>query len=1253
MSKVNQIEKALQEIDASKFHKLIDTYLSKAYSYKITSNGTKLAEDKPTTGTPDSFALLENGKYVFIEYTTQKKDIVNKFLDDLEKCFNESKTGIQIANIEKVILACNSDLNTKETETLKNKCLDNNIKCLILGNSSIATELFNNYPSIAQNFLNILIDSRQILDYEDFIQSYNSNNYSTSLNTSLLCREKEFENLYSNIESSNITIITGSAGIGKTKLALEVCNNFAEKNNFQFKAILNKGADILDDILTYFNDENTSYLVLIDDANRIHTALEYIQGYYGDKFQNNKLKIVATIRDYAKGKVLNLIPQQLISTEFELNVLSDDSIKTIIKNEYSITNPIYIERILDISKGNPRLAIMASSIANNTNTLESIYDVTSLYDEYFSKIKDELNLFNSDNFLLTIIIVSFFKVLDKSNSLQVELIENTFNISINDLWKNVKELHHLEIFDLHENEVVKVSDQILSTYLFYKIVFVDKKIDIGIFLENFFPKYKTKFIDILNPLLNTFDTQYILRILKEPVNKLWDKYLEDEEKLYEVINSFWFLKQTDILSYFNNKISNIISEEFYIEEINFFDRQKSNQLNDDILEKLSIFKNDTNETIKIAVELLLIYFEKKPSKVQELIYVLTTSYSFKYDSYLYGYEKENVVLNTIWFYCKNGENELITKLFIQLCTSYLKTEFEVTKSKGHQIQIQRFKLVETDKLQILRDNIFNYLSSLYKIEKYQKDILEVINNYSKGYGFRYDISEVEKWDSENIINFIQENFKPDAYNESKVVQKCLDTFDRLEISYDKEFRITFNHPIFILEKKMTLDMFELKRGNKDLSEDEAREVIRTELTKLVENYSLSDWVTLFDNCKKFYNENTRNDYKFRNSIRELFSILSKNNPALYVEVLEEYIKLNDPFKAYIDLRELINILGKEKSLILLQKHSFDTKNSLLFNFYQSLDDEIIEKKDIQEILELYKISELYVLPYGLEYIKKYLQIESDIFIYVTQILINRTKNENQPFINTLDILFNSHSDISKNLEIYFKSNLELLKELYLLSVNKNNHFDYDSKGLNILINIDNSFLEKYIHTLFQRKDYLSSHDIHNDFSVLWLRDDFEDIFLKLIEIIFSISKEKRVWREGEVLASFFRYPQGKDEIHNRVDFVIKKYIDKFNQDEERISFFFEFISELSDKKRENFIAYFLEKNSSYEVFETLSLEPSSKGWSGSRIPSLQKEKDFYLSLLNYTNSIAFLQHKQIFEKRILYIEDEIKREKKNDFIDDY
>jgi len=116
--------------------------------------------------------------------------------------------------------------------------------------------------------------------------------------------------------------------------------------------------------------------------------------------------------------------------------------------------------------------------------------------------------------------------------------------------------------------------------------------------------------------------------------------------------------------------------------------------------------------------------------------------------------------------------------------------------------------------------------------------------------------------------------------------------------------------------------------------------------------------------------------------------------------------------------------------------------------------------------------------------------------------------------------------------------------------------------------------------------------------------------------------------------------------------VIKKYIETFSENEERMIFIFELISELSSESRKELISYFLQQNTSYEIFKKLSFEPSSFGWSGSRVPSLQKDKDYYISLLDNMNGIQLLRHKQHIEKKISYIDQEIKNEKKKDFISD-
>ena len=1258
MSKINQIEKSLQNIDATNFHKLVDSYLSKAYSYHIVSNGTKLGEDKPTKGTPDSYVILENGKYTFIEYTTQKSNIKNKFLDDLDKCFDKDKTGIPIKNIKKIILACNSDLAPDEIKNLKDKCSEYNIDCIILGNSTIANELFSRYPSIAKDFLSISIDTGQILDYDDFIKNYNSNKFSTSLDTTLLCREKELESLYTDIENSAIVLITGIAGIGKTKLALEVCKEYSKKNDFIFKGILNRGADIYDDLISYFTIDNKQFLILIDDANRIKPALEFLQEYYGEKLKNGNVKIVATVRDYAKGKLLQIVPTQLNLSEFDLQVLSDDSIKKIVANEYNISHPIYLERIINISKGNPRLALMASSVAKEKDSLDALYDVTSLYDEYFSSIKKDLEVFNQDSILLTIVIVSFFRTIDKNNQEQSKSIETIFGISVSDLWKNIEELHNLEIFDLYEDEVVKISDQILSTYLFYKIVFLDKKIKIDIFLENFFPQYKSKFIDILNPLLNTFDSKYIISVLQEPVNKIWNKYLGSKQDLYHVMSTFWYLKQTDILLYFEEKVKSIDTEEVDINSLDFFAKTNTNALNDEILEQLVVFKYDTPQSINTATEIILHYFEKRPSKLLAIRQILAIEYGFKYESYRYGYERENSVLTTVWEYCNNGENELIAKLFIQICKEFLKVEFEDNKLKNNQFILQTFKLIETDELEKFRNDIFEYLSILYIDGRYQSDIIRLIKDYPSGRAYRYGVSKIEQWDSENIIHFIQTNFDPTIYEHAKAVNVCLDGFDRHNILYPSDIRKKFQHPICELEKIIMLDQVKISLDNPRKEDnatdwDEINKIKKDRLATFIENFNLSDWEQLFENCSIFVSDETRGEYKFQNNLEDLFQILAKKDKSLYIQVFEKYLELSNPFNLNINLIDLIDILGKEESYKLLQKYSYNLKNSWLFDFFQSLPNNLINENDVKEIVALYQNSELESIPYNIELLVKYLSLESNIFIEVTKILLDRANSENEYFINGIILIFNSHTDISQHFEIYFKDDLELLKQAYLLCMDKNNHLDYDSSFLNKLITLDSSFLERFIHKIFEKKEFISSHDIHTDLKIFWERENFEEIFLNIIEIVFDISKSKKIWRGGEILKSLLSHSQGNEDLKKKMDYVIKKYINEFSEDENRIIFIFEFISELSHENRKVFISYFIQKNDSYELFEKLSLEPSSFGWSGSRIPYLQKDKDFYTSLLECTSGVKFLRHKQYLEKRISYIEEYIKSEKKSDFMRDY
>ena len=172
--KLNEVQQRLSEIDATKFHKMVDTYLNKKYNYSIHSTGTKTGEDKPRKGTPDTLIALDNKKYIFVEYTTQKTNIKKKFLEDIKKCLEPEKTGISLHKIDKIILACNSSLQSDDIEALKKAC--ENIECEVLTNSTLSYDFVNHYPFIAKNFLGI--DIGNVLS-SDILKKNYLNKFST------------------------------------------------------------------------------------------------------------------------------------------------------------------------------------------------------------------------------------------------------------------------------------------------------------------------------------------------------------------------------------------------------------------------------------------------------------------------------------------------------------------------------------------------------------------------------------------------------------------------------------------------------------------------------------------------------------------------------------------------------------------------------------------------------------------------------------------------------------------------------------------------------------------------------------------------------------------------------------------------------------------------------------------------------------------------------------------------------------------
>ena len=1252
MSKINQIEQELSQIDASKFHKLINTYLSKKFSFMVHSNGTKIGEDKPISGTPDSFVALEDGNYIFVECTTQKSDIVSKFLKDLEKCFDEAKTGISISKIKKVILACNSDIKPNELEILQKYC-NSKDKLFFIGISSLANDLYANYSKIVYDFLGVSVDTMQILDKSDFVVEYESGGYATPLNTVLCCRDKEVADIELALKDSQITFIIGKAGVGKTRLAIEVAPKFAKENGYKFKAIFNRGVNIYDDLMAYFKVEDEKFLIFIDDVNRIHQALGYLLNSFNKKITNSQIKIVATVRDYAKD-IIDKVPSNISCSVIEIQSMHNISVSEIISRNFKNIDPAYKEKILKISQNNPRMAFMACKIAQN-GFFDAVNNTYDLYKEYFKSADNDINIFGDIDIGKIVAIVAFFRVIDRQNDKQVEVIKQAFEVDIVAIWDKIEKLHRYEIFDMYENSVIKVSDQILASYLFYKTVFVDKSLKISSFIVNFFPNHSGKIRDIINQIIPVFDINLILKELKDPVDRLWIEYLDksllvghDNNPIIEFVEIFWYLKESEILEKLHEEIQDLEQEHIDVNSMNVF--KDNDNRSDLVLNIFSLLSRSNDESnLKITIELIVMYLNKKPNKIHEVIYTLVKDFGYEFDSYTDEYKKEKIVMDKLWELSKNSDTLLLRRLFIGIASEMLGTDFQDARYHGRTLNLYNYTLVPTQALINFRKTIFERLDEIFKSSCFLADLEKFINAYSQKTNIsnRKDILEQ---DSKYMLDLTAKYFNPKIYKHCKIVRNFLSFLDGNKISYDENIQTVFKHSYFDTDDLLCTSPHRFK--------DNDIEHIKNKLIQFANNNKTKDeWIGLFNVCVEIYNViDDTNPHSFRSNFGILLEILSSNDSQLFIEVLGEYFKLGDPFLLYLDRRILIKILGKNGAFEFIEKQNFKAKDFWRFGIFAAIDENDITQTDVKNLLDLYKSADITNIPQHFDYLQKYENIRKRITLEILRVLCNRASNNK--FLRIIDVFFCHFTSI---LDEYIIADKELIETAYFVCLKDDVNFDYDAKILNKFLNHDSDFINRYIINILNiLGDYVSSVNIHTDFSILFDRSDYDKIFLEIIEITYGILNKKFVFGEGEFLKLFFMsFHLPLSDTQKTIN-IIEQFIDKYFTDNERMIFISRLICEFNGDESENanidtrahLYAYIISKNNDYELFKSLKFEKNLRMSHGGWVPVIQRDIEFYEKLMSAMDTVNLLKHRSFLEEIIDDLKRRIDREKKSDFMED-
>jgi hypothetical protein len=1252
MSKLTQIEKAVHSMDGAAFQRLCDSYLYKRGYQHINTVGLVIGADKVAKGTPDTLTARTDGNYDFAEYSTQQDGLATKFAGDLASCFDETKTGIPVKRIHEIVLCHNARMTPQEQHDLTEQCRRQGVILSINGAARIAHDLYQKYPGLAKDFLGVEVDTRQILTTADFLAAYNKRSFATPLDTVFKFRDEELKKVREALEDKGLALISGRPGVGKTRFALKCCDLYLKEHpDAQVYCIFNKGADLFEDLRVYFSQPG-HFLILVDDANRL-SGFEYALQLLHDQGPDQKIRIIATVRDYALASVEKTARPFGGGALIELEQFKEDQIKELVRDNSAITNPLYLDRIAEIAQGNPRLAMMAARVAERENNLQSIVDVSALYDEYFASIRDDLEDLGNSSLILVAGLIAFFRVIDRSNAEMMGAITDNFRIEADEFWQAARRLHELEVVDMYENEIVRISDQVLSTYLFYLAAFRERALDFGILLARFFPNFRHRLIDALNPVLSSFDGDAIVNTLRPHVDSACEmsQQRDDEDGLMNLLDVFWFVKPTDTLIYLREKIDAMVPAAVPLSDLTFV---MSNNLppSPSVLGILDNFRYADQASMSAALSLMLDYLEKRPAELPLVLRMLQERYGMDHYSHLNRFAIEHATIDTVWGRAQNGKNELFSRLFLTIAEPLLHTHFQTSQSKGNlSIAIINFDVPVSQELIDFRKVLWQGLFSLYSSPALREEVLNVIAKHS-GSGYLVANREIIESDSDQVLAFFQSSLDPATYRHCVVVQDYLDLLERVGIAVQISIRERFTDETYKLSELVLVD----RRERREVGWQEYETMQRERLAAYTANFDESDFVLFFERCAEIIRtaDGRPYEYQVQNGAVNALLDLAERDSQLFSVVFERYLDTGNSLKLgpWRLVEKIIRICGSEGAYEILYTRDYFQRVSWLLGYFIALPEDQTTAERLQQLYALYESAQWHEPSWGMDHLLKFVPLDKDVLIKVTRTLVNKSKTEPK-FGQALNGLFTERSEVGRRLPELFASDVELLKEAYFATSEAEDHEDFDGHAFNQLLDLDPNFGEAWVSQLYQKVDRPSRRDDSRDYAFIWRRADFIRVMGQIVDAICTYGKNRLIY--DSYLQNFFVLVEGTQDItdlHNRQDTFLDDVIERRSQDKDLMGLLFEVISGLGPERRKARLETFVRNNKDYEMFERLPMESNFAVYSGSDVPRLQRRIEFLESLLPMLNTVELLRHRQHIERLIQRSRTSMESEKRRDFMSD-
>ncbi|WP_312751806.1 hypothetical protein [Epilithonimonas hominis] len=1257
MNTITQIENALKAINQASFQTLINHLLHLEGNKFIGSPGAVVGKEKTSKGTPDSF-FVNGDNYIFVECTTKErigesKSFFDKLSKDIDHCFNENETSINKDKIEKVFLACIEKVSPEEFKSLneKVKSFNSNATFEILTIQNLPMRIYD-IPKLAEEYLNIQMIKGDIYTLEQFLLKTDKG-LQPSLTNEFIGREEELKDSINVLKTTDILFLSGAAGVGKSKLGVKILEELSKEDYIPI-VIQSSGVSLWDDYQHLFMP-GKNHIILFDDANKSVNNLVYLLNRL-ESSQSYTAKVIITSRDYVKKQVSHTLENY---THKELNIkeFKDEEIEKIIvavlpglKHYQDIKR-----KIIELAKGNARVALMATNSVvpeAETNYLDS---PVLLYEKYFKKISEDIGIFSNPIILKSLAIVSFYGVLDRNNKKLKDVLLSKFGIDWNDLWSAIMELHNNEILDVYSEEVVKVSDQVLATYAFYKC-FTDEKsavINYADWILAFIEKYSYRISATLIDINNTFAYSHV-KDLVSPHLKEVIQQLKSDKEFYEFYNLFWFYKGRDCLLYLKKWI-NGLSQEEYPEKFEFSYVHNDHTKATKHFELLRNFWNHPNELLVPSLELTLKMVAKNPSRIPEVLKFVNDYFSYRVEDLENGYLRQNILFDVLLNEKLTDVEKLIANgIFLNISEKLLGWEFtEFGSTKGSAFTILNFRLFKSDSLLALRNRILNKAYELYDVGNEQSQ--KLLNKIVRPGGdidktiFAEELSIYENWISNKLDN--------NQYTHCKFVSILAKHLTDAGINFPDCWNEFIESDIIKLSKFIK-PSWEYKQ-NKSIEACEKEK--RQEFEKFVNENDWNKLEKFLLNVDELYHQQKDSDaWHIEGAVTDLYSTIARKSKNEIENALRLFFsgKVQYPLRAYI-MNVLMdeNIMTANELLNLMNEYDFKGKPYWESVLVTMIPDEQVNESFLNILIQVFQSKNEYLYIHRmLDYLKYdnvFSEYKSDkpklenhnIITYLTSIILEK------PCKTTRD--FGLH--FCEECASYFTCHTQLLKDSFWSQYEIDPHFDYRGKELKAILDIDHNFLNDSLKNGKIGLSYSSKIRLENiNTNALWEYEEYGEIIEDLL--LTAIEKEQYSFLIEEDIYSIFRHTSAEENATEKMENLILHLIRKHNDNEKVLLILSEVVYHNFNTWFLDYFKEFLLVNKNIEVTKRINFG-RSESWSGSRVPIIQKKIEFYQDIIKMINTLPdildYSEHIDYFEQKIIWKKQDIEYEQRRDFMEEF